>query len=104
VLVAVAAIGVLVAVCVAAGPALVVDLKIINSSGGQVNSVEHEWVNWSREEFRVHMARGVADSQGSYVACHIVRPALKDTRFENTPFRVYDDAGNVVANSQTPCP
>jgi hypothetical protein len=95
---------VLVAGCVlTVAPALGTSIKIVADSGGQVRDVAHEsW--WSSEKFRVYLAPGVADSEGPDVACRIVWPALRGSQFEKTPFEVYGNAGNVVADNRTPCP
>jgi DNA-binding CsgD family transcriptional regulator len=89
-------------------PALSMSSRIVGNSGGLVTKVSHEWLRppWvaGSDEFRVYLAGGVADSQGQYVACHIVRPSLAGSQFENTPFSVYDQSGNVVADDRTPCP
>jgi DNA-binding CsgD family transcriptional regulator len=93
----------------AVAPALGMSTKIYSNSHGLVNRVDHEWFDmpWvagSNDEFRVYMAAGVADSQGQYVACRVVRPSLEGSQFENTPFRVYDASGKLVADDRTPCP
>jgi DNA-binding CsgD family transcriptional regulator len=89
------------------GPSLGMELKIINDSGGLVRGVDHDWFGppWvsGSDEFRVHMAPGVADSQGQYVACRIVRPALEGSQFESTHFKVYDWSWKLVADDRTLC-
>jgi len=104
VLLVVGLIAVLVVGCaVTIGPAVFKSLEITNDSNGLVTSTDYNWFN-GQSEFRVHMAPSVPASEGPYIACSVVRPALRGSKFEGTRFEVVDTFGDVVATDQTSCP
>jgi hypothetical protein len=84
------------------GPALDTSMKIQQNSHGQVSSSSYQWTN-GVGEFRIWLAPGVPNSQGDDVACNVVRPTLKGTKFEGTNFVIFGNNGRVVADETTPC-
>ena len=84
------------------GPALDVSMKITANSDGQVQTTSYSWYN-GVGDFYVRLAPDVPDSAGPSVACNVVRPTLKGTKFEDERFEVYDWYGYLVADWRTPC-
>ncbi len=85
------------------GPAADVSKTIQQNSGGLVNSATYKWTN-GVGEFDIWLAPAAQDAQKARdVACTVVRPALKGTRFEGTNFRILDSRGQIVADETTSC-
>jgi hypothetical protein len=83
-------------------PAISTSQQITDASGGQVRYTSYSWYN-GVGEFSVFLAQDVPDSAGAQVACQVVRPTVRGTRFEGDHFAVYNNDGYLVADWRTPC-
>ena len=84
------------------GPAIGPTVAIMNDSGGRVRSVNYYWLNGT-DRFDIVAAPGIGPDRGAEIACQVVRPGLKGTKYEHTHFFVFDWVGDVIATDQTPC-
>jgi hypothetical protein len=84
------------------GPALDVSSKIQQNSNGQVINTSYSWYN-GVGEFQILLAPGTTPSQARDIACQIVRPALRGTKFEGTKFEELRADGWILADETTPC-
>jgi hypothetical protein len=79
-------------------------MKALAEGGrGRIGETRFESTN-GHVAFEIRLSAAVPDAQGAEIACQVVRPALKGTPFEGAPFRIYGNAGAVVADDSTPCP
>ena len=83
-------------------PAISTSQQITDASGGQVRYTSYSWYN-GVGEVSVFLEQDVPDSAGAQVACQVVRPTLRGTKFEGDHFAVYNNDGYLVADWRTPC-
>lgn len=101
-LVALGVILVLVVGCVVTmGPTIGMDLKLLADLQPRANQVEFQWANGGTT-WVIHVAPGHG-SEAVDMACHVVKPDLAGTQFANSPFKLVDSQGYILADETTPC-
>ncbi|MDL2335876.1 MAG: hypothetical protein QFC55_07590 [Chloroflexota bacterium] len=84
------------------GDMLTPGLKVVQGSGGQIDSVHVNNFN-GHTTITFQAAIGIDFSDGPSLACNVVRPALATTAARDTAWVIVNRAGDMIASNETPC-